>query len=211
MSPGLERPPTVVVLADDPVTREGVTGYLRSRPQMVEVLGFEDRARADVMVVLATDVTSQTLAGIRKASLETGNPDMRVVLVADSITEAQLTGAISHGLVSFLPRRQTEMQHILSTIVSSRAGHAYLPAELVRKLVEGLRAMQVSESSDFTLSERETDIVRLLSEGWTTEEIAEKLSYSERTIKNAIHGMLARLGLRNRTHAVGYAARIGIL
>ncbi|MEV7994467.1 hypothetical protein AB0O67_21845 [Streptomyces sp. NPDC086077] len=100
MSPGPERPPAVVVLADDPVPREAVTGYLRSRPQMVEALGFEDRARADVMGVLATDVTSQTLASIREASLETGHPDMRVVLVADSITEAQLTGAISHRAAS---------------------------------------------------------------------------------------------------------------
>ncbi|MBZ9640906.1 response regulator transcription factor [Streptomyces sp. PSKA30] len=143
--------------------------------------------------------------------METTNPDMRIVLVANSITETQLTGAISHRLVSFLPRRQTEMQHILAVIMSSRAGHAHLPAALVRKLVEGLRVLQSSCSSEFALTEREIDIVRLLAEGWTTQQIAEKLSYSERTIKNAIHGLLTRLGLRNRAHAVGYGARLGIL
>ncbi|MEV1066436.1 response regulator transcription factor [Streptomyces sp. NPDC050263] len=206
----VERPPTVAVRAGDPVTREGVIGYLRSRPQ-VEVLGVEEQPRADVLVILADDVISTTLAGIKSAALEATNPEMRIVLVANSITEIQLTGAISHGLVSFLPRRQTEMHHILAAILSSRANHAYLPATLVRRLVEAMRILQSSGAPKFALTEREIDIIRLLSEGWTTEQIADKLGYSDRTIKNSLHTMLTRLGLRNRAHAVGYGARLGIL
>ncbi|MEV5384479.1 response regulator transcription factor [Streptomyces sp. NPDC052721] len=205
-----ERPPTVAVQASDPITREGVIGYLRSRPQ-VEVLGAEEQTKADVVVILTNDVTSATLAGLKRAALETTNPQMRIVLVANSITETQLTGAIGHGLVSFLPRRQTQMPHILSAVLSTRGGHAHLPATLVRNLVELIRALQSSEASEFALTEREIDVVRLLSEGWTTKQIAEKLGFSERTIKNSIHAMLTRLGLRNRAQAVGYGARLGIL
>jgi DNA-binding NarL/FixJ family response regulator len=61
------------------------------------------------------------------------------------------------------------------------------------------------------LESREADVLRLLAEGLDTQEIAERLSYSERTVKNIIHGVLTRLNLRNRTHAVAFALRTGLL
>jgi DNA-binding NarL/FixJ family response regulator len=57
------------------------------------------------------------------------------------------------------------------------------------------------------LSKREVDILRMLADGMETAEIAQRLNYSERTIKNTIYTMLARLGLHNRVHAVAYAIR----
>ncbi|MFF8096855.1 LuxR C-terminal-related transcriptional regulator [Streptomyces sp. NPDC016675] len=72
-------------------------------------------------------------------------------------------------------------------------------------------ALHTAHTPALTLTEREIDIVRLLAEGWTTEEIAHKLGYSDRTIKDAIHSLNSRLGLRNRAHAVGYGAQLGIL
>jgi DNA-binding NarL/FixJ family response regulator len=60
-------------------------------------------------------------------------------------------------------------------------------------------------------NEREVDVLRLLSEGWDTSEIAKKLAYSERTVKNVIHDITARLQLRNRAHAVAYAMRAGVI
>ena len=61
------------------------------------------------------------------------------------------------------------------------------------------------------LSQREIDVIELVAEGLETREIAAKLSYSERTIKNVLQGMMLRLGLRNRPHVVAYAARKGYL
>ena len=61
------------------------------------------------------------------------------------------------------------------------------------------------------LSDREVDVFRLLAEGFDTAEVALKLNYSERTVKNVIHGAVTRLKLRNRTHAVAYALRSGVL
>ena len=61
------------------------------------------------------------------------------------------------------------------------------------------------------LTDREVDVLRLLSEGWDTAEIASKLAYSERTVKNVIHDITARLQLRNRSHAVAYAVRQGLI
>jgi DNA-binding NarL/FixJ family response regulator len=61
------------------------------------------------------------------------------------------------------------------------------------------------------LTQRELRVLRLLADGCSTSEIARELCYSERTIKNAIQAMTARLQLRNRSHAVAYALRQGLI
>jgi DNA-binding NarL/FixJ family response regulator len=61
------------------------------------------------------------------------------------------------------------------------------------------------------LSAREADILRLVADGLDTNEIATSLSYSERTVKNVLHDVTSRLQLRNRSHAVAYALRQGMI
>ena len=61
------------------------------------------------------------------------------------------------------------------------------------------------------LTQREADVLRLLAEGCDTAEVGRRLFYSERTVKNIIHDVTARLELRNRTHAVAYAIREGLI
>ena len=61
------------------------------------------------------------------------------------------------------------------------------------------------------LTEREVEVLRLVADGFDTAEIAKKLSYSERTIKNILHDVVSRFGLRNRAHAVAYALREGLI
>ena len=61
------------------------------------------------------------------------------------------------------------------------------------------------------LEDRERDVLRLLADGIGTPEIANRLSYSERTVKNIIHQLLTRMQLHNRTHAVAFALRNGLL
>ncbi len=66
-----------------------------------------------------------------------------------------------------------------------------------------------AEVEGFT--ERERTVLRLVSEGFDTAEIAAELAYSERTVKNAIHAVTERHNLRNRSHAVAYALRVGAI
>ena len=62
-----------------------------------------------------------------------------------------------------------------------------------------------------SLSDRESDVLRLVSEGLDTKQIATKLAYSERTIKNVIRDIVRRFGLSNRSHAVSFAIRQGLI
>jgi DNA-binding NarL/FixJ family response regulator len=61
------------------------------------------------------------------------------------------------------------------------------------------------------LSDREVTVLRMVSQGMEVREIAAELRYSERTIKNTMHDVVARFQLRNRTHAVAFAMREGMI
>ena len=61
------------------------------------------------------------------------------------------------------------------------------------------------------LAQREVDVLRLVADGYDTAQIAHRLCYSERTVKNVLHGVTTRLQLRNRSHAVAYAVREGLI
>jgi len=61
------------------------------------------------------------------------------------------------------------------------------------------------------LTERELAVLRLLADGHDTAEVGRQLFYSERTVKNIVHDVTSRLELRNRTHAVAYALRQGLI
>src|SRR5436309_792731 len=58
---------------------------------------------------------------------------------------------------------------------------------------------------------REVEVLRLMAEGLDTTQIAHRLVYSERTVKNVLHGLMTRMHLRNRPHAVAYALREGLI
>ena len=60
-------------------------------------------------------------------------------------------------------------------------------------------------------TEREIDVLKLVAEGCDTAEIANRLAYSQRTIKNILHDVTTRFNLRNRAHAIAYALRAGVI
>jgi DNA-binding NarL/FixJ family response regulator len=118
--------------------------------------------------------------------------------------------------VSVLPRQETDYERIARALVSARDGKLELPAGAHGWLEERIRLVQrdVLAPLDLTaagLYTREVEVLRLLAEGADTLEIARRLSYSERTVRNIIHGLLTRMKLRSRAHAVAYALRNGVM
>jgi DNA-binding NarL/FixJ family response regulator len=119
-------------------------------------------------------------------------------------------------MISVIPRREADFDRIVTAVLDVRDGRLELPTAAVGWLAQRLRLIQhdILEPHGLTssgLERREVDVLRLLAEGLGTPEIATKLCYSERTVKNIIHGVLTRLQLRNRTQAVAYAVRTGAL
>lgn len=192
----------VTVQADDPLTRAGVLGQLRGKPG----IELRDVAEEADVVVAVDDPDLDGLSGVRA----------RLVLIADEARPARLWSAIEHGLVVLIPRDEVTPPRLLRAIADAHHGRGDLPAEELGSLLRGLTRLhtQTLAPQDLTLSglsRRESDVLRLLADGLDTAEIAVHLTYSERTVKNILYGVLTRLGLRNRTHAVAFALRHGLI
>lgn len=206
---------SVAVHAGDPVTGEGAVACLRSMPG-ITLLPPERRCEADVLLVTVHETTEEVVRWMERSASESTNPEMRIVLVAETIGEHHLMRAVSSGLVSFLPREEADRDRVVKAIRDCGRDRAVVPEKMVGWLLEQVRTIQrtVLVPQGLTvggLQEREVEVLRLLADGLDTVEIAQHLNYSERTIKNIVSGMLTRLNLRNRSHAVAYAMRCGAL
>ncbi|BCB75784.1 response regulator transcription factor [Phytohabitans flavus] len=205
----------VAVLAGDQLTRDGLVAGLASHPAVEVYLGERQRS-ARVLLVVADQVSEEVLGGIERFGRSARHRDLGVVVVANEIREHHVMRAVELGLAGLLHRRDAGFEQITRAVVAAASGRAELPAAVTRRLLEQLRTVQrdVLGPRGLTVSgftERELEVLRLLADGLDTGEVALKLNYSQRTVKNIIYGVMTRFGLRNRTHAVAYAIRSGAL
>jgi DNA-binding NarL/FixJ family response regulator len=202
----------VLVHAEDPVSRAGVEAQLRCRPEIELVAdGRPDRARVAVVVVsTADDDALQVVRELRRTHA------VRVLLLAEHLDDASLLTAVEAGVTTVLRRAEATPERLAATVESTANGDGSLPPDLVSRLLMHLHDVQhhVLRPKGLTiqgLSQRELAVLRLVADGCSTQEIAQTLSYSERTIKNSIHELVTRLQLRNRSHAVAFAVRAGLI
>jgi DNA-binding NarL/FixJ family response regulator len=179
----------------------------------VKVVQGDKRADADVLVAVAERLSHDMIGGLRQAASHGGRP---VVLIANEITEAELLTAVACGVVAILPAAAATGDRVLHSVLAAAAGGAVMPPNLVGELLQQIDRLQreVPTLNGLTaagLSRREVDVLRLTADGLDTAEIAAELCYSERTVKNIIYGLTQRLKLRNRSHAVAYALRSGLI
>ncbi|MGW3461320.1 response regulator transcription factor [Streptomyces olivaceoviridis] len=203
-------PVTLTLTASDVLTEEGARACLRGASG-VRVVPWEDRHVADVAVVPAHEVSLATLKRVEEAAGPDQGRGVPVLLVVDSISERHLWYAVDRGVVGVLLRGEVGHADIMRASRRALRGESPLPPTLVRALVERLRSLPGHRPGSSDLSAREVDVLRLLAEGLSTAEVAARLNYSERTIKNVLHDVITRWGLRNRTQAVAYAIRNGAL
>ena len=202
----------VALQAIDPLSHAGLAALLRFRND-VQVLRAAQRADADVLVAAAEKLTPDVVAQLRRAAAEVRVP---IVLVVQEVAEAELMTAVECGVVAILPRAAVTAERLAHSVRAAAAGGAVMPPKLVGELLKQVDRMQrdVLAPNGLTgsgLTAREIDVLRLMADGFDTNEIAGKLCYSERTVKNVIYGVTHRLKLRNRSHAVAYALRAGMI
>ncbi|MFF3645715.1 response regulator transcription factor [Streptomyces sp. NPDC002564] len=198
----------VAVSAPDPISREGVRSQLRRHP---EVELCEGPGSADVALLIEDTLDEAAFTRLRRAVRSEG---ARGVLVAGTVREHELLDVIECGVRAVVWRREATAQRLVQAVVTAAKGDGDLPADLLGQLIGQVRRLHRGDEQPNVLSsftKRELDVVRLVAEGFDTSEIATKLSYSERTVKNVMYGLTTRLHLRNRAHVVAYAVREGYI
>jgi DNA-binding NarL/FixJ family response regulator len=206
-----ERVP-VFVYARDPISQAGIAAELRGRPEL-EVLSETEVDNADVAVVAADEVDDETLRVI-KAIQRSGGP--RVVLVVARPDDGGLVTAVEAGACGLLRRSEATPEILTRAVVAAAQGDGTVPPDLLGRLLSQVGRLQrhvlAPRGLTFSgLTERELGVLKLVAEGMDTSEIAQQLAYSERTIKNIIHDITTRFHLRNRSHAVAFALRQGLI
>ncbi|GAA0299680.1 response regulator transcription factor [Streptomyces polychromogenes] len=202
----------VVVHAPDPISYAGVVSQLRHHP----VIDLRDEAGSrpgTVAVLIGETLDEATFARLRRMVRGEG---ARPVLVVSAVREAELLEVIECGVGAVVWRHDATAHRLLQAVLAASRGDGDLPADLLGRLMNQVGALQRSAVGGTGvpatgLTAREVDVLRLVADGLDTAEIAGKLSYSERTVKNVMHGLTTRLHLRNRAHAVAHALREGYI
>ncbi|WP_405686057.1 response regulator transcription factor [Streptomyces sp. NBC_00057] len=204
---------TVALRAQDPISQAGVASQLRARPEVSVTDWGEGDSSPQIVVVVVDAVDDEVLTMLRHIQRTSTS---RTVLVTTDIDEQKLVSAAECGVAGVVRRSESTPEHLVQVIGTVARGEGHLPSDLLGRLLEEVGRLQGQvlgpRGLHFTgLAAREVDVLRLVAEGYDTADIATKLAYSERTIKNVLHSVMTRLQLRNRSHAVAYAMRQGLI
>ncbi|MCX4966319.1 response regulator transcription factor [Streptomyces sp. NBC_00654] len=202
----------VAVKAGDPLSLAGIHTQLRQSPE-ITLLHGDDEYQAEVVVVIVDAVQEDELRILRHIQRTS---TARTILVTTDIDEQKLVSAAECGVAGVVRRSESTPEHLVHVIGTVAHGEGHLPADLLGRLLEEVGRLQGQvlgpRGLHFTgLAPREVDVLRLVAEGYDTADIATKLAYSERTIKSVLHSVMTRLQLRNRSHAVAFAMRQGLI
>ena len=201
----------VAVHTSDPMSHAGLTSYLGSRSELTVVDGTDEPP--DVLVFSTERMNSDAMGRLRRAAAEVARP---TVLMTAELGDAPLLTVVECRVVAILPKGTVTGAQLVDSVVAAAHGNGVMPRDVLGDLLRRVQTLQrevllPNGLNPSGLQPREVDVLRLIADGWGTDEIAQELRFSERTVKNVIYNLTARLHLRNRAHAVAYALRAGVI
>jgi DNA-binding NarL/FixJ family response regulator len=133
-------------------------------------------------------------------------PDTEVIALTSVLEDNAVVGAIRAGAIGYI-LKDTEQEELIRAIKAAAAGQVQLSPKAAARLMREVRAPESPEA----LTDRETEVLRLLAKGLSNKEIANTLVIGEKTVKTHVSNILSKLGLSSRTQAALHAARIGLV
>lgn len=206
-SDGVERGPRVWIDDRHAIFRRGLRSLLASDGFRIagESDSLQPAPSVDDFDVLVFDGDSTSLTWVLRVFAS-----RPLVAMFASPTERQLLDAVEGGVAAVLLREAVTPRALIGSIKAAASDRTSLPRDLVPQLLEAV-SQNGSKARRAGLSEREMTVLRLLADGEGTRDMAEHLSYSERTVKNIVHDVLMKMNCRNRAHAVALATRQGLI
>jgi NarL family two-component system response regulator LiaR len=209
---------TVLVAEDHPLVRRGIVGFLGTQPDLAVVAEAGDGVEAvrlaaehhpDVAII---DLQLPRLDGVEVIRRLTRDcPGARVVVLTSHSTDADIFPAIHAGALSYLLKEATP-DELGDAVRAAAAGQAVLHPRIAARVVAELRAGRADAPNAVRdLSERELEVLRLLGEGLSNAEIAQRLVIGEKTVKTHVSAILMKLHLADRTQAAVHAWRHGVV
>jgi len=205
-----------ILTADDhAVVREGLRALIDTEPGMVLVGEATDGAEAVRKAqALNPDVVLLDLVMPRKSGIEAigeikrTTPSTRILVLTSFAEDDKVFPAIKAGAHGYL-LKDTSPHQLLQAIREVYRGEPSMHPTIARKLMLELQRSSELPPTEEPLTEREAEVLSLVAQGLTNQEIADLLFVSERTVRTHVSNILGKLHLANRTQAALYALRKG--
>ncbi len=210
----------VLIADDEALIRSGLQLMLESQPDLRVVAEAEDGKTAIEIAgshrpdVILMDIQMPRMSGIEATrSITAGDDPPKVVMLTTFGDDENLYQALRAGASGFL-LKDSRPEDVIRAIRVVGAGEALLSPAVTRRLIDGFVTAHQPSTTDTSyerLTGRERQIVALVAEGLSNQEIADRLFVSFSTAKTHVSHVLTKLGLRDRIHIVIYAYQHGLV
>jgi two-component system response regulator NreC len=209
-----------ILIADDhAIVRAGLRALIQSESAMMELVGEATGGYETIELVekvqpnvLVLDLSMPDLDGIAVTKkIAPQFPSLKILMLTLHEDEALLRAALKAGASGYILKRAAETE-LISAIHTILRGDLYVDPSLVRKLLsdESSAAVVQSQSTE-TLTPRETEVLKLIVQGYTNRQIGEELNISVRTAESHRANLSDKLGLHSRVELVRYAREHGLI
>lgn len=216
-----ERKIRVAIADDQRLLREGLRIILEAAPDMIVVGEAEDGVEAVKLAqeeqpdVMLMDIRMPLRDGIAATeAIRKALPNVRVLLLTTYDTPELVIEGLRAGAAGYL-LKDSSAEELCTAVRTVARGQVLLQANSAAQLLAGLtppaQPQPQSQAEKLGLTERERDVLRLIVVGRNNSEIASELYVSEATVKTHINHIFAKLGARDRTHAVVLAHQLGLV
>ncbi|KFZ43014.1 DNA-binding response regulator [Anoxybacillus flavithermus] len=204
----------VLLVDDHEMVRLGVSAYLSAQPDM-EVVGEAESGEKGVELalqirpdIILMDLVMETMDGIEATKqIISAWPDAKIMIVTSFLDDDKVYPAIEAGAVSYM-LKTSKASEIANAIRATFHGQSVFEPEVTGKMINNVRKQSLPHEQ---LTSREMEVLLLIAQGKTNQEIAEELFISLKTVKVHVSNILAKLDVQDRTQAVIYAFKHGLV
>jgi two-component system, NarL family, response regulator LiaR len=203
----------LLLVDDHVVVRQGLRMVLALEPDL-EIIGEANNGSEALSLikklgpqVVLMDLLMPVMDGVSAIrAIKKDYPDIEVVALTSVLEDRLVIDAVEAGAAGYL-LKESGPEELIEAIRAAAKGEVRLHPKAQKRLIKEVRTPEMRES----LTERETETLRLIAKGLSNKEIAESLSVSEVTVKTHVSSILSKLNLQSRTQAALFALKEGLV
>jgi NarL family two-component system response regulator LiaR len=210
----------VLVADDHKLFRQGLISLMQTHDDLVEVVGeaasgaeavqMADELQPDVVLM---DIYMPGIDGLQATKqIKARFPNIAVVMLTSSENDEHLYEAVHLGASGYL-LKSLDAEELFELLNGVTRGEAAMTRVMAARLLKGVANNSVNSKSQVaeTLTDREIDVLRLVAQGYSNNQIAAELCITVNTVKSHLKNILAKLQLDNRTQVAAYALQSGLI
>ena len=204
----------VFLLDDHQIVREGVRRLVEADGDL-EVVG-EAATAAEALARIGSSHPDVAVLDVRLPDgdgisvcreIRSRHPEVACLMLTSFADDEALAQAVMAGAGGYV-LKQIQGNELVSSVRAVAAGHSLIDAATTRRVLDQLQRSHEESRGLERLTPRETEILELIAAGKTNRQIGEELYLAEKTVKNYVSSLLAKLGMGRRSEAAAYAARL---